>query len=114
VFVQLALQKHADLPDVPLIVDLAKTEEQRQILRLIFARQTMGRPFVAPPGVPADRLAALRHAFMDTMADKAFLEDAEKGQMEITPVAGAEIETLVKELYATPAAVTQRAAEMLK
>jgi tripartite-type tricarboxylate transporter receptor subunit TctC len=114
VFVQLALQKHADLPDVPLIVDLAKTEEQRQILRLIFARQTMGRPFLAPPGVPADRLDALRRAFMDTMADKAFLDDAEKGQMEITPVSGADLHSLVTELYATPAAVTQKAAEMLK
>ena len=64
--VQLSLQKHPDLPDVPLIVDLAKTDEQRQILKLIFARQVMGRPFLAPPGIPADRAAALRKAFMET------------------------------------------------
>jgi tripartite-type tricarboxylate transporter receptor subunit TctC len=74
----------------------------------------MGRPFLAPPGIPADRLETLRKAFMDTMADKTFLEEAEKGQMEITPVSGADLQTLVTELYATPATVTQKAAEMLK
>ena len=73
---------------MPLIIDLAKTDEQRQILKLIFARQVMGRPFVAPPGVPADRAEALRKAFMATMKDKDFLADAEKAQMEITPVSG--------------------------
>ena len=62
VLIQLALSKHPDLPDVPLIMDLAKTEEQRQMLTLVFARQTMGRPFMAPPGVPQDRVAALRKA----------------------------------------------------
>ena len=60
VLVQMSLSKHPDLPDVPLIMDLAKTNEQRQIFKMIFARQTMGRPYLAPPGVPADRLAALR------------------------------------------------------
>ena len=79
VLVQLALDKHPDLPDVPLVTDLAKTDEQRQIFKLIFARQVMGRPFLAPPGIPRDRVAALRKAFMDTMKDKDFLADAEKG-----------------------------------
>src|SRR5947209_9856862 len=65
VLVQLALENHPELSDVPLVTDLAKTDEQRQILKLIFARQVMGRPFLAPPGVPEDRLAALRKAFMD-------------------------------------------------
>ena len=55
VLIQTALTKHADLPDVPLITDLARSEEQRQIIRLIFARQVMGRPFMAPPGVPPER-----------------------------------------------------------
>ncbi len=114
ILVQLALNKHPDLPDVPLITDLAKTDEQRQILKLIFARQVMGRPFVAPPNVPADRVAALRKAFMDTMNDKDFLADTEKSQMEITPVAGDQIEKLVKDIYATPAAIAQQAAALLK
>ena len=110
---QLALEKHPDLPNVPLIVDLAKTDEQRQILRLIFARQVMGRPFLAPPGIPRDRLEALRKAFMDTMNDKDFLADAEKAQMEITPVPGDQIEKLVKEVYATPPEVAQKAAALI-
>jgi tripartite-type tricarboxylate transporter receptor subunit TctC len=114
VLVQLALQKHPDLPDIPFIIDLAKNDEERQILRLIFARQVMGRPFVAPPNVPRERAAALRKAFMDTMQDKDFLADAEKAKMEITPVSGEEIEKLVKEIYATPSALTQKAASFLR
>ncbi len=110
---QLALEKHPDLPDVPLIVDLAKTEEQRQILKLIFARQVMGRPFLAPPGVPRDRAEALRKAFMDTMQDKDFLADADKAKMEITPVPGDQIEKLVKDVYATPKPVADKAAGLI-
>jgi len=114
ILVQLALDKHPDLPDVPLIIDLAKTDEQKQILRIIFARQVMGRPFLAPPGVPADRIEALRKAFMDTMSDKEFLADAEKSQMEINPVSGANVQKLITELYATPAAVARKASELTK
>jgi tripartite-type tricarboxylate transporter receptor subunit TctC len=114
ILVQLALTKHPELPDVPLITDFAKTDEQRAILKLIFARQVIGRPFMAPPGVPADRVAALRKAFMDTMTDKAFLADAEKTQMEITPVPGDQVENLMKEIYATQPAIAQKAAALLK
>ena len=64
VLVQLSLNKHPDLPDVPLIMDFAKGEDQQQMFKLIFARQVMGRPYLAPPGVPADRADALRKAFM--------------------------------------------------
>jgi len=113
ILVQLALSKHPDLADVPLIVDLAKDDEQRQILRIIFARQVMGRPLLAPPDVPADRAEILRKAFMDTMQDKEFLADADKAQMEITPVPGAEIQALVKELYGLPATVAQKAAALV-
>jgi tripartite-type tricarboxylate transporter receptor subunit TctC len=113
VLVQLALEKHADLAHVPLVVDLAKSDEQRKILELIFARQVMGRPFLAPPGVPRERAQALRKAFMDTMNDKEFLAAAEKAQMEITPVSGERVETLVKNLYATPTEITKQAASLL-
>jgi tripartite-type tricarboxylate transporter receptor subunit TctC len=102
VLVQLSLTKHPDLPDVPLAFDFAKTDAQRQILKLIFARNVMGRPYVAPPNVPADRVAILRKAFMDTMADKDFLAEAAKANLEISPVSGAEVENLVKDVYATP------------
>jgi tripartite-type tricarboxylate transporter receptor subunit TctC len=96
---QYSLGKHADLPDVPLIMDLAKTDEQRNILKLIFGRQVMGRPFAAPPDVPRDRVAMLRKAFMDTMADADFLAEAEKAKFEVTPVAGEKIESLVLDVY---------------
>jgi tripartite-type tricarboxylate transporter receptor subunit TctC len=112
--VQLALKKHPELPDVPLIVDLAKSEEQKRILRIIFARQVMGRPFLAPPGVPQDRVAALRKAFMDTMNDKEFLAEAEKAQLEITPESGEEIQELVTDLYKTPPEIAKKAAELVK
>ena len=112
--VQLALEKHPDLPDVPVIVDLAKTNEQRQIIKLIFARQVVGRPYLAPPGIPKDRLEILRKAFMETMVDKDFLADANKSKLEIAPVTGDKVEALVKEIYETPPAVAQKAGALLK
>ena len=114
ILVQLGLDKHPDLPDVPLVVDLANTDEQRQILRLVFARQVMGRPFIAPPGLPQDRVDALRKAFMDTMRDPEYLADAEKTQMEINPVSGEKVQALVKEEYATPPAIAKKAASYLR
>lgn len=114
ILVQLALSKHPELPTVPLITDLAKNDEQRQVLKLIFARQVMGRPYLAPPGVPLDRAETLRKAFNDTLADKEFLADADKAQLEINPVSGDQIEKLVKELYSTPPEIAQRAVELLK
>ena len=114
VLMQLSLAKHPDLPDVPLITELAKSDEQRAILKLIFARQALGRPYLAPPGVPADRVAMLRKAFMDTMKDKDFLADADKAQLEITPIDGEGIQKLVGEIYQTPAAIAQKAAAILK
>jgi tripartite-type tricarboxylate transporter receptor subunit TctC len=112
--VQLSLEKHADLPDVPLIMDMVKSPEQRAVLRLVFARQVMGRPFLAPPGVPAERLAMLRRAFMDTMKDAAFLAEAEKIKLEITPVSGEAVQKLVAEIYATPAEIVKQAAQAVK
>jgi tripartite-type tricarboxylate transporter receptor subunit TctC len=114
ILVQLALEKHPDLPDVPLITELASSDEQRAILKLIFARQVMGRPFLAPPGLPRERVAALRKGFMDTMKDKDFLADAEKAQLEITPVAGEDIQRLVIETHQTPPEIAKKAGDLLK
>ncbi len=108
ILVQLSLAKHPDLPDVPLITDLAKNDEQRQILKLIFARQALGRPYLAPPGVPQDRVDALRKAFMDTMKDKEFLAEADKAQLEITPIAGDALQKLVAEVYQTPPEIAKK------
>ena len=111
---QLALSKHPDMPDVPLVIDLARTGEQRNILRLVFARQQIAYPFLAPPGVPPDRVEVLRAAFLKAMADPEFLADATKARLEILPVSGGEVQKLVAELYATPAPVVEKASEMLK
>jgi tripartite-type tricarboxylate transporter receptor subunit TctC len=114
ILVQVSLNKHPELPDVPLVAELAVSEEARQIQKLVFARQLLGRPFLAPPNLPADRLAALRKAFMDTMADKEFLAEADKSKLEITPVAGEEIERVVKEIYAAPRDIAAKAAGLMK
>jgi tripartite-type tricarboxylate transporter receptor subunit TctC len=114
VLIQLALEKHPEMPDVPLVTDLAQTEEQKQILRLIFARQVMGRPFLAPPGVPQDRAEALRKAFMDTMDDKEFLAEADKAGLEITPVSGEKIQKLVEDVYKTPPEIAKKAAAIIQ
>ena len=114
VLVQLSLSKHPDLPDVPLVMDFAKNEDQQQMFKLIFARQVMGRPYLAPPGVPKDRADALRKAFDETMQDPGFRADAEKAQLEINPVNGAEVETLVKDLYQTPKPLADKAAEFIR
>ena len=114
VLIQLSLTRHPDLPDVPLIMDLARDDEQRQMFRLIFARQVMGRPFQSTPGVPADRVQALQQAFMDTVNDPAFLAEADKAKFEITPVSGPAIATLVADILKMPPALAQRAGELLK
>lgn len=101
--VQMALKKHADIPDVPLVVDLAKTDEQRSLLRVVFSRQTMGRPFAIPPQVPADRVAALRTAFDKMMRDPEFLAEAERTKLEVNnPVTGEEVQAIVAEVMRVP------------
>jgi tripartite-type tricarboxylate transporter receptor subunit TctC len=114
VLVQMSLAKHPDLPNVPLVLDLAKTPEQKQILTLIFARQALGRPYMAPPGVPQDRAEALRKAFMDTMKDPEFLAEAEKAKLEITPIDGAKIQQIVADAYKVDPAIAKKTENLLK
>jgi len=111
---QIGLSKHPDLPNVPLVMDLARTDEERAIFKVIFGRQVMAWPFTAPPGVPQERISVLREAFMDTMKDKEFLAEAAKAGFEIRPVSGVDIQKLVHEVYDTPAAVVQRTAQLLQ
>lgn len=99
VLVQIGAQKHADLPDVPLLRDLAQTQEQIEIIRLIEARQPLGQPFLAPPGVPEDRAQALRDAFVATIQDPDFLIDAERARLEINPISGEEVTEILRVIY---------------
>ncbi len=109
VLLQFALNKHPDLPDVPLALDLAETDEQRQIIELHAAKMDMGRPFVAPPGVPGDRLADLRKAFMATFGDAAFKAEADKLQLELSPMSGEAMQAALAKIYATPPDVVRKA-----
>jgi tripartite-type tricarboxylate transporter receptor subunit TctC len=113
IIVQNATERHPDLPDVPLITELANSPEQKQIIRLIVATQSMARPFVAPPGIPADRAAALQRAFELTMRDPEFLAEAEKTKLEVSPMTGAEVSALLTELYATPKHAVEQAARAM-
>jgi tripartite-type tricarboxylate transporter receptor subunit TctC len=110
VIVQMGMAKHPDLPNVPSLIELAKTDEQRQMLRLIFTQLVLGRPFMAPPGIPEDRKIALRQAFDATMKDSEFLEEAAKLDLEISPVGAQAIDDLLAELYRTPKSVIEKAA----
>lgn len=105
---------HPELPDVPLVTVLAKTDEQRQALALLFARDVLGRPFLAPPEVPADRVKALRAAFDAAVHDPALLADADKAKMEIELVNAQEVEAVIRNAYATPKAVVDRVKEAMK
>ena len=113
IIMQLALEKHRDLPDVPLVLDLVKTEEDRALFNLIFARQAMGRPVVAPPGLDPRVLAALRKGFDETLKDKDFLAEADRIGLEINHVGGEEVEGLVRKLYAMPPSIASRAQKIL-
>ncbi|MFM1815790.1 MAG: hypothetical protein RLZ98_2485 [Pseudomonadota bacterium] len=100
--VQVGPKREKDLPDVPLLTELAETDDQRQILKLVSSPILLGRPFLAPPNVPADRVALLRKAFASTMADKNFLNEAGKQQISIDPVSGEEIAQRVNETINAP------------
>jgi hypothetical protein len=113
VIVQMGLQKLAELPDVPSALELVTDAENKEVLELILIRQEAGRPFAAPPGVPANRLAALRHAFGATLRDGEFRAEAERAQLEIDPLAG-EIETLLARAYTAPKAIVQKAAAFVE
>jgi tripartite-type tricarboxylate transporter receptor subunit TctC len=99
---QFSDKSHAELDGkVPVMMDYITNARDRAMLEIVFGTQEMGRPFVGPPGMPKERLEALRKAFMDTAKDPVFLADAKKRRLEIDPISGQEVETLVNRLYKT-------------
>ncbi|MDF2116154.1 tripartite tricarboxylate transporter substrate-binding protein [Roseiarcaceae bacterium H3SJ34-1] len=106
---QIGIDPDRNLGKVPLMQDLAKNDEQRRILRFISSQVKVGRPFIAPPEIPADRLAIFRRAFDATMADEAFLADARKGQLELAPLNGEELTAVVREIVDTPPELVAKA-----
>ena len=99
------LKRSKRFPDVPIAPELAKTEDVRQALELLLSPDITARPILAPPKVPADRIAALRAAFDKTVADPAFVAETEKQHLDLSPMGGAEMEAIIKKLYQTPKAV---------
>jgi len=114
VLVQAAFKKEPEIDaGVPLVMDMTKDSEKLQILKLILAAQEMARPFAAPPGIPADRKAALVKAFDATMKDPEFLADAKKLNIDVNPVTAKALDELLAELYATPKDVVKKASEAI-
>jgi len=108
ILVQIGLEKAADLPNVPLLMDLAKNEEDRAVLKLLSASTTIGRPIFTTPGVPEDRVKALRLAFDTMVKDPAFLAAAKKENFDIDPVSGERLQQIVAEIVASPKAITDK------
>lgn len=114
IILQLAMKKLPALGDVPLIMDAAENESDRKVLALIFVRQSMSYPFVTSPDVPPERLEALRRGFDATLRDPDFLADAKQQKLDIDPVSGDEIQSLVRSVYASPPEVIARARAVIK
>ena len=111
--VQFALKKHKDMPDVPLVTDLAKSKEDLEILNLIFSRQEMGRPFMVPPKTPDAVSKILRDAFAAVIKDPVVLADAERQHLDLNePMTGRQVDEMIAEFYRTPQAVIDRAIEI--
>jgi tripartite-type tricarboxylate transporter receptor subunit TctC len=102
------------IKDIPFIFDLAKTEEQKQVLVFLYTGQGLGRPFLAPPEVPADRAQALRDAFDATMKDREFIEEAEQQKLAANAVSGKAVDEILKRIYATPKPIIEKVTRVLQ
>ena len=110
---QFGLRKNPELPDVPMVADQIKNPADHQIFDLLAVMQDMGRPYVAPPGIPEDRLAALRKGFDAVMKDPEFLAESKTALQEVNPMSGADMEASIKAAYAVPKAVIDRYGELI-
>ena len=112
--VQFGLKRDPEIAEVPSVIDYAKDQVDRQVMTLIFGWTIMARPIAAPPGIPAERAAALRAAFEATMADPAFRADAAKENLTVSPMSGAAITSFIADVYRTPKDVAAKAAVILE
>jgi tripartite-type tricarboxylate transporter receptor subunit TctC len=106
--------RHPDVQGVPVVIDLVKTEPERQLIKFLYAGQNIGRPFVAPPGLAPERLRMLRDAFQATMKDPDFAADVKQAKFELEPEDGAHLETLIRNIYATPKEIVDKVGSLLK
>jgi tripartite-type tricarboxylate transporter receptor subunit TctC len=119
-FIRVLVQEHdrghreINRMGVPLAVDFAKTAQNRRVMELVYSSETFGRPYIMAPGVPADRVAALRAAFMQTMRDQDLLAEADKIGLEIDPIPGEDLQLLAEQIFATPAVVVEKAKQAME
>jgi tripartite-type tricarboxylate transporter receptor subunit TctC len=108
------IKPNAELKDVPFVVDLAQKPEDKQAIEFLYVGQGIGRPFIAPPGLPPDRLKMLQDAFAATMKDPDFLSETAHYHLALDPEDGAQLEALVKKTYATPKSIIDRIAKLIQ
>lgn len=114
ILAQLSLEPHPDLPKVPTVLDLSADENQRMLLKLVFAQSSVGRAIYAPPGVPEARMSVLRRAFDEMLKDPEFIADAQKSSLEINqPLSGSEITKLIAELHEYDPELIRKAAQAI-
>jgi tripartite-type tricarboxylate transporter receptor subunit TctC len=107
-------EPNPELDGVPFVLDLALTGEQRQAIEFLYAGQGIGRPFVAPPDLPADRLKMLRDAFNATMTDPAFVAEAQKSKLDLEPEDGEHLAVLIAKIYATPKPIVDKITSLIR
>jgi tripartite-type tricarboxylate transporter receptor subunit TctC len=111
---QMGMTRGDNFPDVPTAIEAMTSADGKQMFEVLFTDQVMGRPFVAPPGVPAERVAALRQGFDATMKDPAFRAEAAAQKMEIDPVTGIEISALLERVHAASPEIIARIRDLMK
>jgi tripartite-type tricarboxylate transporter receptor subunit TctC len=112
--VQYALERHADLPDVPTIVELGKTPADKQALAFYASGAAVGRSLSAAPGIPADRVKLLRAGFNAMLKDAEFLAEIEKTKLEFQPASGEEVQKLIRDTASAPRAIIDRTQAILR
>ncbi len=106
--------KNSEIPDVPFLLDLVKTDAQRQAITFLYAGQGLGRPFIAPPGMPPERIKMLRDAFNALMQDAEFKAEVDKAKLQLKPETGEKLATLVDRIYATPKEIVEQVGKLIK
>jgi hypothetical protein len=114
VLFQGGIKPNPTLKNVPFVVDLATKPEDKQAIEFLYAGQGIGRPFIAPPGLPPERLKMLRDAFDATMTDSEFIAEANLRKLTIDPENGEQLEALIKKTYATPPPIIDRVAKLIQ
>jgi tripartite-type tricarboxylate transporter receptor subunit TctC len=114
VIFQGGLAPNAQLKDVPFILDLAKSPDDKQAIEFLYVGQGIGRPFVAPPDLPPERLKMLREAFNATMKDAEFVADVQKNKFVLEPERGEELAALINRIYATPKPIVEKIGNLIK